>query len=160
MITDLINLFLIDRNLDNYVNKFTVRMQAPVTQEELDRRTNTDNRIRYVGDLMQQLSDIEDKATKLKIYKALLGSAINDPEVIGYIQAYIDTLEKSKDPDASGDDTADESLKFDSGDELPALEAFEPNTSLEVIVEDDSEEESYLPSPDELELDLTNPDNK
>lgn len=163
MITDLINLFLIDRNLDNYVNKFTVRMQAPVTQEELDRRTNTDNRIRYVGDLMQQLSDIEDKATKLKIYKALLGSAINDPEVIGYIQAYIDTLEKPKDSDASDDDTSDESLNFDSGessDELPALEAFEPNTSLEVIVEDDSEEESYLPSPDELELDLTNPDNK
>ena len=86
MVTDIINLFLIDRGLNNYVNKFTVRMQTPVTQEELDRRTNTDNRIRYINDIMQQLTDVEDKATKLKIYKSLLSSAVNDSEVIALLQ--------------------------------------------------------------------------
>ena len=160
MITDLINLFLIDRNLNNYVNKFTVRMQAPVTQEELDRRTNTDNRIRYIGDLMQQLSDIEDKATKLKIYKALLGDAVNDPEVIGYLQEYIDKIEAETKKAAKSADDADEG----SGDELPmpdALESHKAETSGEILIEetlDEDEGDSYLPSPDELDLDLTSKD--
>ena len=160
MITDLINLFLIDRNLNNYVNKFTVRMQAPVTQEELDRRTNTDNRIRYIGDLMQQLSDIEDKATKLKIYKALLGDAVNDPEVIGYLQEYIDKIEAEAKKAEKPTDATDDS----SNDELPmpdALESRKTETSGEILVEEtleEDEDDSYLPSPDELDLDLTSKD--
>lgn len=160
MITDLINLFLIDRNLNNYVNKFTVRMQAPVTQEELDRRTNTDNRIRYIGDLMQQLSDIEDKATKLKIYKALLGDAVNDPEVIGYLQEYIDKIEAEAKKANKPTDATDDS----SSDELPmpdALESHKTENSGEILVEEtleEDEDDSYLPSPDELDLDLTSKD--
>ena len=160
MITDLINLFLIDRNLNNYVNKFRVRMQAPVTQEELDRRTNTDNRIRYIGDLMQQLSDIDDKATKLKIYKALLGDAVNDPEVIGYLQAYIDKVEAENEKAAAASDSADDmNSPADDGDALPnmdALEAFSSESTADYILEDDNDaDDSYLPTPDELDLDLT-----
>ena len=41
MVTDIINLFLIDRGMTNYVNKFKVRMQTPVTQEEIDKREYT-----------------------------------------------------------------------------------------------------------------------
>lgn len=167
LVTDVVNLFLIDRGLDNYVNKFTVRMQPPVTQEELDRRTNTDNRIRYVGDLMNQLTDVEDKVIKLKIYKALLASAVNDSEVISYLQSYIEELE------AENDKTASDVTNDDQSDELPDLsdsvepeesESEEPltvenfnsdNTSIDLF-EDGAEEDSYLPSPDELGVDLTN----
>ena len=53
MITDIVNLFLIDRGLDNYVNKFTIRMQTPTTQEELDRRQNIENRTTF-----QKLTDL------------------------------------------------------------------------------------------------------
>lgn len=169
MITDLINLFLIDRNLNNYVNKFTVRMQTPVTQEELDRRTNTDNRIRYIGDLMQQLTDIEDKTVKLKIYKALLGSAINDPEVMSYLQEYIDILEaenakqNSSDTDAVVDSTdsfSDSAEIEDSSEpELAAFETFNDTSNKDIINEADSEDDSYLPSPDELNIDMTETEN-
>ena len=165
LVTDIINLFLIDRGLDNYVNKFTVRMQSPTTQEELDRRTNTDNRIRYVGDLMNQLTDIEDKVTKLKIYKALLSSAVNDSEVIGYLQSYIEELEAEANPDNSQDissDTTEElpdlsnTTSDDSSEDLPALESV-ANNDKEIIIEDGAEEEdSYLPSPEDLGIDLTN----
>lgn len=96
LVSDILNLFLIDRGLENYVNKFQVRMQTPVTQEELDRRQNNDNRTRYIGDIMNQLGDIEDKAVKLKIYKTLLSQVINDPEIISIIQKYIDSLENAK----------------------------------------------------------------
>ena len=161
LVTDVINLFLIDRGLDNFVNKFTVRMQPPVTQEELDRRTNTDNRIRYVGDLMNQLTDIDDKVVKLKIYKALLSSAVNDSEVIGYLQNYIEDLENAVD-ESSSDSSSDELPSLDSettdtesSEELPALESFENSDDLQSLVEDGAEEDSYLPSPDDLGIDLT-----
>ena len=37
-LTDAINLMCIDKGLDNYVNKFTLHMVIPTTQEEIDRR--------------------------------------------------------------------------------------------------------------------------
>lgn len=151
MITDLINLFLIDRNLDNYVNKFAVRMQEPVTQEELDRRTNTDNRIRYVGDLMQQLTDIDDKSVKLKIYKSLISGVVNDPEVISYLQDYIDSI-SNKDENEQTEDMSEEEATL----ELDANESVENNELQDIILEDNSgDDDSYLPSPDDLGLDLT-----
>ena len=169
LVTDLINLFLIDRGLDNYVNKFTVRMQAPATQEELDRRTNTDNRIRYIGDLMNQLTDIEDKVVKLKIYKALISSAVNDGEVISYIQEYIEELEAAAekqsssnsdanaDSGASGDLLPMPSAEDESGQEaeLPALESAEIETKTIILEDQEEDSDSFLPSPEDLGIDLT-----
>jgi len=153
LVTDIINLFLIDRGLDSYVNKFTVRMQTPITQEELDRRTNTDNRIRYVGDLMNQLADIEDKATKLKIYKALLAGVVNDSEVISYLQAYIDSLEAE---DKETEDETENTKTNNSEDDLNVeLESFENDEFKQTINEEGVEdEEEDLPSPDDLGLNL------
>ena len=165
MVTDIINLFLIDRGLNNYVNKFTVRMQTPVTQEELDRRTNTDNRVRYVGDIMQQLNDIEDKATKLKIYKSLLSSVVNDSEVINYLQSYIDTLEPKEEEETEEESSPEVKLEETPESEeepLPSLEEIqneqvEQDSSKEILNEEGSENEadSFLPSPDDLGLDMT-----
>jgi len=166
MLTDVINLFLIDRNLNSYVNKFRIRMEAPITQEELDKRANKDTRIRYINDLMSQFADIDDKAVKLMIFKSLLGDTIGNPEVITYLQDYIDTLEADKnktkekhddkaaevatpEPEASPDEYADSDI------ELPSLEDLETKESKDVLVETaevDEEDDSYLPSPEELGL--------
>ncbi len=173
-VTDILNLFLIDRGLNNYVNKFTVRMQAPVTQEELDRRTNTDNRIRYVGDVMQQLGDIDDKVIKLKIYKSLLSSTLNDGEVMSYIDSYIDKLEqeqeaekadkeKPEDSDETPEETEDTGILGEEPEEeaLPSpedipMESINSNENKQPLVEDGTdEEESFLPTPEQLGLDLT-----
>lgn len=164
MITDLINLFLIDRGLDNYVNKFTVRMQSPVTQEEKDKREAVDNRIRYVGDLMSQMTDIEDKVVRLKIYKALIQTSVNDPEVMLYLQEYIEKLEEeekaknkkenSKEEESSGlmlsDDDSEDSHLPSLGDD--ANENFENDTKedKEILNEEENSEE-LLPSPENLD---------
>ena len=95
VVTDIVNLFLIDRGMNNYVNKFKIKMQMPVTQEELDKRANLDTRLRYVGDLMNQLGDVEDKAVKLKIYRSLIQNVINDNNDIKELDEYIKTLEKN-----------------------------------------------------------------
>ena len=170
MMTDVINLFLIDRGLDSYVNKFRIRMQAPITQEELDRRSNNDNRLRYISDIMGQLSDIDDKVVKLSILKSMLVDIIGNPEVINYIQQYIDTLiaDKKKNDDKKTtknkndkkDITTDEDdISLPEDDELPPLENLQTEESQddrEVLFEtkiDDEEDDSYLPSPEELGLD-------
>lgn len=161
MLTDLINLFLIDRGLDNYVNRFRVRMQPPVTQDEKDKREATDNRIRYVGDLMGQMTDVEDKVVRLKIYKALIESSVNDPEAMAYLQQYIDKLEEEQKPKqeegnkqnsrvADAEEASDtfEEAPEESEENLPSLESFDISEDKEVINEDSDER---LPSPDELE---------
>lgn len=177
MVTDLVNLFLIDRGLDNYVNKFRIRMQEPVTQEEKDKREATDNRIRYIGDLMSQMADVEDKIVRLKIYKSLISSSVNDPEVMSYLQDYIEKLEKEeadknkgksddKDLDLSSEEenssdvdmfaNEEENEEEESNDSLPSmaeLEHFDNTVEEEEkdIINEKTEDDDYLPSPDMLE---------
>ena len=93
-LTDAINLMLLDRGLVKYINKFVLRMQAPTTQEEKDRKDNMNNTISIISSVMGLLDVIEDPATKLKILKAMLSNAINNEDVITLIQEEIDKLEE------------------------------------------------------------------
>lgn len=113
-ITDVINILLIDRGMDNYVNKFAIRMQPPVTQEELDKRDNTSSKIQLSSDVMNMVSDIEDELIKLKILKTLLANAISNQEVVELIQEQIDALEAAKESGVE-DDLDDMSDDFDLG---------------------------------------------
>lgn len=169
LVTDILNLFLIDRGLDNYVNKFTIRMQTPMTQEEKDRREATDNRIRYIGDLMNQLGEVEDKEIKLKIYKSLLIPSVNNSEVIQYLDEYIGSLKKEKQVSNSTSMYNKQEEEEDFNQEkqdLPQMtlssdaEEFSENyknstLSKKELNEDEfKKEDSYLPSPEELNLSL------
>jgi len=172
-ITDIINLYLLDKGLTSYINKFVLKMQAPVTKDEIQRRETADNRIRYVNDIMGQLSDIEDPAAKLKVLKILLSQSINDPDVIAVIEEQIDKLEAAKE-----ENQAEESSEASSSEELPPLdmgggfggggeelslggEETMPEMGAEGPVEETAPEapeagnDSYMPSGDELGIDLT-----
>ena len=108
-LTDAINLILLDKGLTNYINQFTIRMQAPTTQEEKDRKENLAQTISNIRDIMDLLADIDDKVTKLEVLKSLLAGAVNDTEVLTAIQAEIDRIE-SEDTEMGGDEGED----FDS----------------------------------------------
>lgn len=104
-ITDAVNLILLERGLVDYINKFTLHMQSPTTQEEKDRKENLSNSINNIQQIMGLLDEIEDKQTKLEILKSLLSNTITNTEVIGFIQDEIDKLSKTEvDEVASGDD--------------------------------------------------------
>ena len=161
LITDLINLLLIDKGLTNYVNKFIIRMQATVTQEEKDRRENNDNRIRYISDLMSQFSDIQEPQSRLKILKSLLTPIINDPEVIKILEQEIAKLEESKAPKAEPTDNPDMDTDLNINIEGPELGGgAEETLPLEMPTEEPTPElstetpqeadQSYLPSFAEL----------
>ncbi len=159
-ITDLVNLYLYDRGLVNYINKFTIRMQAPTTQEEKDRKDNEATTIANVDNVMRLLEPIENPTLKLKALKSLLGSAIADETVMSAIQDAIDEQE-SGEVSEEGSDESD--YDFGSGDlgggagydfgtestplDMPELEPSEPEGS------------SDLPSPgsmveEDLDTDL------
>lgn len=118
-LTDAVNILLIDRGLDNYVNKFSICMQPPVTQEELDKRDNTSSKVQLSSDVMNLVDGIEDEIVKLKILKALLSHAITNTEVIDLIQQQIDDLELQQEEESTPDDDLDmgddDSFDFDSG---------------------------------------------
>ena len=170
LVTDLINLFLVNKGLTNYINKFTIKMQAPVTQEELDRREDMRNRMGVINDIISQTNNVvTDDVLKLKIVKSLLSTAVADPEVITLLQEQIDMLEKKqeKTPDEDKKDKPEESSEETSHRpskpspisptaEEPKFEfSSEEETIAEPEPESEAEEPSYLPSPDELQLDLT-----
>lgn len=173
-ITDVINLFLLDAGYDSFVNQFTIKMQPPITQEEIDRREANDNKVRYIGDIMSQLNDIDSVPARLKILKNLLSQVVSDPEITQIIQEEIDRLEDTK--ENKNDDGDNDTNPKDTGLDLePAplgggdFGSIEPE--LDLGLEETPEEESTLdlgtgseaevaaeetlPSPDELGMDMT-----
>jgi len=163
MITDLINNMLFDRGLLTYINKFTIRMQTPVTQEELDRRENKKNRIGVIGDIMMQLTDVQDATVKLKILKTLLADAVSDADVIDLLQKYIEDIEAGKEPKpeegaGGGPEPSMSSSSSSSPEPMPSLPgggSEEPEEELPEPEEGGEETpapegDSYLPSFQEL----------
>ena len=173
-ITDAINLMLLDKGLDSYVNEFTIHMLPPTTQEEIDRRDNLSNKVVLTSDIMNMLSDIEDVPSKLKILKSLLSNVINDTEIIGVIQEYIEKLEEnvvdeSNVEEEGFDDTIDSFGSTGSDSNMNFNDEFTQdidttdtdltdNTSednFEDTSSDDTSSETVLPTGDDLGIDLT-----
>ena len=178
VITNLINILLWDKGLKNYINRFTIRMQTPITQEEIDRRENMRNRMGVNQDVMNLVSGVvEDNIIKTKIVKSLLSNSLVDPEVIDLLQEAIDAMEEAKEAEKDKTPKKDE---HEGGEEIPStsreegpMAEFENqifnggNEEESPVTELTGEEEiggaegltggedSYLPSPDELGLDLT-----
>ena len=174
MITDMINLILLDTGNEQYINNFTIRMLAPTTQEEIDRRENIVGKIGLISDVMNNLGDIENSETKLKILKDLLSNAINNPDVIQLIEDEIESIETSKiameapqeeaAPDTKPSEVStDLDALFNSDEPLDLSDNSEPSdlTALFAEPEAAAESETSLPNPEELGIgdvsDSTNP---
>lgn len=167
-LTDAINLILMDKKLDSYVNKFTLKMLPPTTQEELDRRQSTSDRIDLISNIMNTLGDINDPAVKLKITKSLLSDTLTNQEVIQYIQDEIDNLEAEGDKEEevtpeeeSLDDLGlggEESVGTpDFGDDLGLTRSSATETP--EAGEEEAPEETILPTPNELNPEIDFSDN-
>ena len=173
MYTDAVNLVLLDKGLKNYINKFTLHMQYPATQEERDRKDNLSNSINNIREIMSLLDDIEDRQTKLEILKSLLSPVISNPEVISYVQDEIDRIESTDEDEVStsefddigggsdfdidvdlNDITPDvESEPLDFGEETPEIpeESFYSGEGNELL----NEAENDLPSFSDLGVSFT-----
>lgn len=167
-LTDAINLFLLNKGLKSYLNNFTLKMKAPVTQEEIDYRADLSNKITAISSLQGLFTDIEDKPRRLRILKALLTSLNYGDAINVEIDAEIKALEELAAEEAAGaeggDDAADAGggtdAAADAGGEedlgsLEAMEAFKA-TGGDTLLEsqeftDFLTEGDDLPAPVELD---------
>lgn len=177
-LTDAINLFLLNKGLKSYLNNFTLKMKAPITQEEIDYRADLSNKVNAISSIQGLFTDIEDKPRRLRILKALLtalnyGDALNaeiDAEIAALEEAAAQAAEEAdaesgdtESGDTSVTDTGDTGGEDDSGDidlgSLDALESFNNGTG-DLLLEDqetakpaelDVLTEDELPNPTQLD---------
>ena len=176
MLTDAINLFLLDRGCKSYLNNFTLKMRAPVTQEEVSYRENFTNRVSAISSVNSLFSDVENKARRLQILKGLLVSLELDGDILEAVQQEIEAAEEEAAAAAAegmegedammGDDAAamDTGTEADSGaDDLTTMpdseladEGFASNGGATILTEEQLlfEDDSDLPSPDEVADDI------
>lgn len=169
-ITDAINLMLLDKELDAYVNEFTIHMLAPTTQEEIDRRDNLSSKVQLTSDIMNMLAEIEDPITKLKILKALLSNVIDDNEIVQLLQDEIERMENELSEEPIEDESIEdeEGMEGDLGGSMGGGSMDFNDTFADDIEGGESEtgeespsgEDNVLPSPDDLGVDLTDSDQE
>lgn len=97
MITDLINLRLVDRGLSKYINKFQIKMHFPITQEDTVNQTHKKEQVDLVLRIMEALDDIADENAKLSILRFLMSTVIDDSDVLTAIQSEITKQEEVND---------------------------------------------------------------
>lgn len=173
-LTDAVNLFLLNKGLKSYLNNFTLKMKAPVTQEEIDYRADLSNKVNAISSIQSLFTDIEDKPRRLRILKALLTALNYGDELNTEIDAEIKALEEAAEEEAAnadaegtdgGDDLTTEA-PADSGEDtgedldlgtLDALEDFNLGSG-ELLMEETTNEaapvlltENDLPAPEELD---------
>jgi hypothetical protein len=177
-LTDAINLFLLNKGLKSYLNNFTLKMKAPVTQEEIDYRAEFSNKINAISSLQGLFTDVEDKARRLRILKALLASLNYGDELNAEIDAEIIAVEEAavqaaEEAELEGTDAASDAISAEDTPEatteepaaeddidlgsLDALEDFNSHEG-ELLMEDQEFTnilltEDDLPSPADLDAD-------
>lgn len=169
LITDLVNIMLLDKGLKNYVNKFAIRMQEPTTQEQKDREELISNQMSLIRDTMDLFADIEDNSVKLSILKTLLSQYANNTDICAILQDYIDKLSENnnqENEEALGDDFGDD-LGGGFGGGSESFDDFEsddftvPDSELsgaegeDLTMETEEPEDIDLPSPSSLDQDFT-----
>lgn len=178
-LTDAINLFLLNKGLKSYLNNFTLKMKSPVTQEEIDYRTELTNKINAISSLHGLFTDIEDKPRRLRILKVLIASLNYGDDMNAEIDAEIAAaeeaaaaeaeeaaLEGTEDEFAEGTtetDTAAAEEEQGSDEDLGSLADLESfaQSGNEVLLEDQELNidaamlltEDELPSPADLDAD-------
>ena len=164
-ITDIINLFLLDRGCKSFLNNFVLKMRSPVTQEEISYRENFTNKVSALSNVNSLFTDIENKARRLSILKALISSLELSGEIAAEIQKEIDAAEEeaanaaaeaAAEQEESLDATDAESEDLDLGempDEELSLESFTSNGGSTFLVEDQNlfEADDDLPTPEEAD---------
>lgn len=148
-ITDMVNLMLFDDGHRDYIGRFQIKMEAPMTQEEKDRQDNMSTALTSISDTIRLLSDagIEDNLLSLKIIREMLPKVITNQNVLSLISEKIEEMEGEKD---QSDETPVEEDSYSEDLEMPdtntITDTSEPSDTFE---QEDSEAYEEEPSASE-----------
>lgn len=167
-ITDIVNLFLLDRGCKSYLNNFVLKMRAPVTQEEVSYRENFTNRVSAISNVNGLFTDVENKARRLSILKSLIASLELGGEIVDEIQKEIEAAEEeaaaaalAAEEEAAATETGGDEIVAEDNDDLDleampdeeiTAEGFTSNGGGMSLMEDQNLfEDDDLPSPEEAD---------
>lgn len=170
MLTDAINLFLLDRGCKAYLNNFTLKMRTPITQEEVSYRESFTNRVSAISNVNALFSDVEDRSRRLAILKSLVATLeLGSNEITELLQQEIEaaeeaaiaaaeeeaaTLEGDEDTSDEGGEDLDLDLSAMPDEEITA-EGFTSHGGETFLTEDqDLFESDDLPTPEEIDGDI------
>lgn len=167
-IKTLINIFLIDRGMLNFVNNFEIKMVEPTTLDSNDRAESISTNAGVIETIMSTLSELPEEKDKLEILLGLVKTYLDIPAVNDVISRILQQLQESKDEAIKElGDTSD--LPMDDVGELPTsldndesdLESSSDNTNVPEYSDVDNSQSApetsdneELPSPSELDTDL------
>lgn len=170
-LTDVINIYLIDKGFQSYLGKFTIKMQPPTTQEEIDRRDATSNQMQLINDTMNLLNDVSNPVIKLKILKTLLSNVVSDDGVTNLLEDEINRIESEQDSDGTSGEPSSKSASAEFKE--PRESGLDLDMALNLDGETERSDEignsagespsENLPTPEEIsnnEIDFTNNDQE
>jgi len=83
-ITNLINIFAVNKHLDTHINNFTIKMVSPATQEDMDRTEDMSIKVDLVSSITDfisgSLQEIEEDKMRA-IVEYLVSNYLNEPEI-------------------------------------------------------------------------------
>ena len=160
MITDMINLILVNKGLKAYLNNFTIKMKAPVTQEEIDSRENFNNRANAISSVNSLFGEVEDKSRRLEILKTLVATLNYGDEITSILDDEIKATKQKEQEEAeqaAKEAAEQEKLEAEESTEKPVeeepklsevdLSGIEPETE-KSAEEENAENIDLAPMPD------------
>ena len=154
LVTDIINLILLDKNLDAYINNFEIHLQAPVTQEDLDRTEALNTKVQLTRDIMDMLQDIEDQGSKLKILKELMSDFVTNDNVIAELQNSIEKIEQQEPDNSTEELSNDDEEPVDINTNTDSSTASNLEDDESSVTAEEEEQDIILPSPEQLGVDI------
>ena len=103
---------LINYGQDKYVNRFTLRMQEPTTQEEIDRKDSKSSSVGVAQDILGLTDMLQRESSKLRILKTLISPIVADSEITKVIEEEIELAQQQEQEGGMGEEDMD-----DFGDE-------------------------------------------
>lgn len=151
-IKTLLNILFLDRGLDNYVNKFEVKMQSPSTVEDSDRIESLSSKVALAGDIFSLFNDVEDSTDRLKIALTLAKNYLTDSELITIVEEIIE----KKEQEPEDNDLPEEKNTLGAIDsEVEDTLDFDIDASTRSETQED---DTSLPNPKDLDIDFSDND--
>lgn len=110
-ITTLINLFALDKGLDDYVNKFDVKMVSPATTEDSEKDENMSTKMDLISSFIELLGEAYTEETKKEVFEYFVSTWLSDSTITEIL---------------SKDDEPEEEAMEDSEDEEGGFGETEP----------------------------------
>lgn len=150
-ITTLINLYALDKDKEDYVNEFTIKMTSPATVEDSERDEQMSSKMSLISDFIDLMGEAYSDETKKEVFEYMISTYIGDSEITERLKKDKPEPEELPDEDSEfgsaeggdiGGDDFESDVGFESPDDFDTGEGFE-DTGTEEFGSTPEQEEDF-----------------